>query len=356
MLGGAGFYFFTNSNQKVSNQENTISPIAKSGKKSIFGGFGDNNEEKEAVPQSELAQNDILNILLLGIDRRSKAELGFRTDIMLLLSVNKSNNKVVMTSVPRDLWYDGGRINAVYNAGGWEEMQKAFEQITGQRPERFILTDFEDFSWIVDEMGGVPVTVETTFTDSLYPVDETFEYQTISFTQGTEKLTGERALIYARSRKGDNDNGDWGRMRRQHNILKGMLTAVTQPQSFLCKAPTNTNNQEGECAVSVDSNTLENALKFATTNRMDTNMNVMDLEYLWDFYKERNSYEIESLIMDYEYVYSPPQEEYGGAWVLVPIGKDYEAFHQKLKNKILNIPEEPAQNVEEPEVSQAGEL
>jgi LCP family protein required for cell wall assembly len=265
-----------------------------------------------------------INIMLLGIDRRSRNELSYRTDIMILLSVNPETNRVTLASIPRDLWYQGQKINGLYINEGWPTFQVAIEEITGQKPERFILTDFKDFSWIVDAMGGVPVEVERTFTDTSFPVDETKEYQTVSFAAGPEVLTGERALIYARSRKGNNGEGsDWARMRRQHNILKGMLEAVQQPGSLFKPM------------------VVEEAFKTVTTGRMDTNLQIADAKYLWDFYKDKDDYIINSLFLDYDYLYSPPLEQYGGAWTVVPTDGDYSTFKTDLYNKLyaIEVPE-----------------
>lgn len=274
--------------------------------------------------KSELANKDILNILLLGIDRRSRAETGYRSDIMILLSINKKDKHVVLTSVPRDLWVHGGRINAIYVAEGWEGIQSAFETITGQKPERYILTDFKDFSWIVDAMDGVDVTVENTFTDSEYPVDETKTYQTISFTEGPTRLTGRTALIFARSRHGNNGEGsDWMRMKRQHLILKGMLTAVMHPKSLF------------------NPMVVENAFNTVTQGKMDTNLTLEDAKFLWDFYKDKDQYTIDSLFMNSDYVYNPPMSDYGGAWVLIPRDPTNSAFHTVINNKLMGIPDAP---------------
>ncbi len=265
-----------------------------------------------------------INIMLLGIDRRSKAEFGYRTDIMILVSINPDTNNVVLVSLPRDLWYQGSKINGLYNNSGWEAFQAATEEVVGLKPERFILTDFEDFSWIVDAMGGVPVEVDRTFTDTSYPVDATEEYQTVAFTQGQEVLTGDRALIYSRSRKGTNGEGsDWARMRRQHKILVGMLGAVLQPKSIF------------------NPMVVEKALKTVTQGRMDTNIQLADAKYLWDFYKDKDKYTIHSLFLDSDYLYSPPAEDYGGAWTIVPIDGTYETFQGKVKNALLGIEDEP---------------
>ena len=284
---------------------------------SPFNDLKDKMAGEDGDPNAYEGQDDYplgkpINIMLLGIDRRARSE-AYRTDIMILVSVNPETNSVVMSSIPRDLWHGGGRINATFLNSGWEEFQRAVEKFTGQRPERFILTDFADFSWLIDAMGGVPVEVDTTFTDSSYPVDATKGYQTISFTQGPELLTGERALIYSRSRKGNNGEGsDWARMVRQHKILRGMLPAVLSPKSLF------------------NPMVVEEAFKTVTTGKMDTNMEVSDAKYLWDFYKDKDSYTINSLYLDYDYLHSPPLEEYGGAWVLVSKTGSYKGFHNQI--------------------------
>lgn len=290
----------------------TISPFSKMA----------SDEQKPKRLEEIYPLGNPINILLLGIDRRSKFEYSYRTDIMILISANPSTNNVVLTSIPRDLWYNGNKINALYITSGWETLKEAVGEITGQEPQRFILTDFEDFSWIVDAMGGVPVSVERTFTDSNYPIDETKGIQTVTFTQGPEQLSGERALIYARSRKGNNGEGsDWARMRRQHKILVGMLDAVLQPSSLF------------------NPMVVEKAYNMVTQGRMDTNLELKDATYLWDFYKDRDSYKIHSLFLDYEYLYSPPLEQYGGAWTIVPKDGNYQTFQSVVNDRLEGISE-----------------
>ncbi len=340
VLGLVGFalYDFLKLDNEVTDGKGFLAPLAKKIESKVESPFA-------TAPTSVLADDEIINVLLLGIDRRSKAEAGYRTDIMILASLNKATNRVVLTSIPRDLWYNGGRINATYVAEGWEGLQTAFSEISGMQVDRFVLTDFEDFSWIVDALGGVPVTVETTFTDSLYPVDATKEYQTVHFTAGPEVMTGERALIFSRSRKGDNDNGDWGRMKRQHLLLKGMVEAATQPKSFLCELA---GEADQPCATAITLDTLEKALKTVTTGKMDTNLELGDVAFLWDFYKDKDLYTVDSLLLDYEYLHTPPADEYGGAWVLVPSTGSYSAFQAKLRNLLSGVqpttPSEPTQS------------
>lgn len=335
-LGGFAYYGYS------SNQNNTdelVTPINydNNAVSDVFSNLNNNNEQQvQEEPKEKIPE--ILSVLLLGIDRRSKAELGFRTDTMILAMANTRTNKVVLTSIPRDLWINGSRVNAALTLGGWENLQSAVQTISGQEVDKYVYTDFEDFSWIVDAMGGVDVNVERSFTDTLYPVDATKEYQTIQFTAGPEKLTGERALIYTRSRKGNNGEGsDWMRMQRQHLVLRGMIEAFKSPASIF-----------------KDMDPVE-AFRLITTNRMTTNLNAEDVRFFWDFYKDRKDYEISSMYLDGEYLYNPPLSEYGGAWVLVPQGNDFSAFQTDLMNKLngvefINVPiEETTQQPESTE-------
>lgn len=287
---------------------------------------------KDPKDDSTLPRNKTINILLLGIDRRSRMEPAYRTDIMILMSLNPVTNRVVLTSVPRDLWIGGARVNALYIQKGWDGIKKAFEEISGMEVSRFILTDFEDFKWIVDAMGGVSVDVQTTFTDVEYPVDATKTYQTVSFAKGPVVLTGERALIYSRSRHGNNGEGsDFMRMRRQHQILKGMVNSVLSPKSIF--NPMN----------------IEKAFDMVTKGRMDTNLELADAYFLWDFYKDKDKYMFDSLVLDSIYLHNPPMSEYGGAWVLIPKDRNYADFKKVLtetlnKEQIPAIPAPPQSN------------
>ncbi|OGC69749.1 hypothetical protein A2415_04710 [candidate division WWE3 bacterium RIFOXYC1_FULL_39_7] len=268
---------------------------------------------------SSLTDKEI-NIALLGIDRRSKFESAYRTDTMVILSINVTKNRILLISIPRDLWVENSRVNALYIQGGWESLQSAFKEITGLEVDNYILTDFEDFAWIIDSFGGVEVAVENSFVDSQYPVDVTKTYQTVAFEQGTEVMDGQRALIFSRSRKGTNGEGsDWARMKRQHLLLKGMVGAVLQPKSIF--NPMN----------------VEQAYKMITDGRMDTSLTLSDAYYLWDMYKDKDKYTYVSLFLDSDYVFNPPMEDYGGAWVLAPIDPTYAAFHNKVK-EVVNQP------------------
>jgi LCP family protein required for cell wall assembly len=275
------------------------------------------SKPKEEI--SELADRDVINILLLGIDRRSKSATAYNTDTMILLSANPKDNVVLLTSVPRDIWINGNKINALYSTQGEDSLTNAFEKITGLSINGYIRCDFEDFRWIVNSFGGVPVDVERSFKDVHFPNNTDTGLKPVSFEAGFEVMDGWRALDFARSRKGTNGEGsDLMRAKRQHRILMGMVDGISQPQSNFWPM---------------------DIPKFyeAVTQRMHTTLSLTDVRYLWDFYKDRDDYETISFVVDDEYIYHPgmyPNSEYH-AWVFIPRDSNWSDLHSDIQEMLF---------------------
>ncbi|MBI2620708.1 LCP family protein [candidate division WWE3 bacterium] len=293
-LAAAGLWYYING--IIKPDKNFLSPIVRRLK---LGEVINSPKENTAFKDAE-----ILNVLLVGIDRRDKSQTTFNTDVMILVSVNPATNKVLLTSVPRDLWINGNKINALYAVGGPQLLIDAFEQITGQKIQAYVVTDFEDFKWLGDSFGGIPVYVQKTFTDNSFPNNSDTAVLSVTFIEGAETMSGERALTFARSRKGNNGEGsDLMRAKRQHLLLRGLINAVKQPNSKFWP---------------MDIETFYNAAVAPT--RMTTTLSLSDAKYLWDFYKDKDKYQIESFVVDDRYVYHPglyPNSAYR-AWVFVP--------------------------------------
>ncbi len=268
-----------------------------------------------------LNPSELFNILILGIDRRYQTQESYRTDIIMLASINPKTNKIVLTSIPRDLWTGSYKINGVYVIEGYDAMKTAVKEITGQAVDRFIRIDFDALVWVVDSMGGVKVPVERTFTDSEYPNDRQGnpdEGISVSFTQGDMALNGEQALIYSRSRHGDNGEGsDFARSKRQQVLLKSI------PEAFVGPSPKNLFQPfKGQEFYNI------------VTQHIKTDMNVKDIGVAYDLLKDRNKYTVEHFVLDYDYlVYPGISDAYGGQWVLIAKDSDFTA----VKNKITSL-------------------
>ncbi len=173
---------------------------------------------------------DRVNVLLLGVggEGHDGPEL---TDTIILLSYKPSTKQVALLSIPRDLvadipGYGWRKVNAVNayaeaNAPGTGAGKTAafLDDLLGVRIPYYVRVDFAGFEKVIDELGGVLVYVDRPFTDASYPAPQD-EYRTVSFKGGWQRMDGETALIFARSRHGNNFEGsDFARSGRQQKIL-----------------------------------------------------------------------------------------------------------------------------------------
>lgn len=164
--------------------------------------------------------SDVLNILLIGQDRREGEERA-RSDAMILCSFHKTRKTLVLTSILRDLYvpipgYQNNRINAAYASGGMELLNKTLEQNLGIRVDGNVEVDFDQFSRIIDLLGGVTLELRQDEAELInHDVGGTL-------TEGTCRLNGIQALTYARIRKLDAD-GDFSRTARQQKLLQALL-------------------------------------------------------------------------------------------------------------------------------------
>ena len=156
---------------------------------------------------------DQLNILLLGSDARPWNRV-FRTDVIILLTLNPSKGVVSMTSFPRDLWVTipgvgANRINTAWQNGGFNKIAATFEHNFGVKPSHYVLINFSSFKTIVDSLGGLDVNVGQTVSDH-----RAGRYVTIK--KGRQYMDADLVLWYVRTRK---TTSDFARNRRQQEII-----------------------------------------------------------------------------------------------------------------------------------------
>jgi polyisoprenyl-teichoic acid--peptidoglycan teichoic acid transferase len=187
------------------------------------------------APAPLLSQpKDQVNIVLLGSDQRQGTG-GFRTDTIMLVTINPKAGTVNMTSFPRDLYvYIPGwtinRINTAFPRGGFPMLQDTFEYNFGVRPDYFALVNFWTFATLVDNLGGVNVYVGATLSD------HRSGYGDYTVYRGQVIMDGETALWYVRSRYSTND---FDRTRRQQEVVRAIfykllnINAITRaPQLY----------------------------------------------------------------------------------------------------------------------------
>jgi len=167
------------------------------------------------------------NILLLGGDARSKTAYG-RTDTMIVVSVNRDEGLLKMTSIMRDTYvqYEGReahRINSANVYGGPELAMKVVNENFGLDIADYVIVNMYDLVKIIDLVGGVDLQI--TESERYYINQGVTDYlKNISSYQGATSLdhsgevhlNGLLAVAYCRNRSTDND---YHRVMRQQKVL-----------------------------------------------------------------------------------------------------------------------------------------
>ncbi len=158
-----------------------------------------------------------INILLLGADARPGQKL-FRTDTIILATVNPQLGTVNLLSFPRDLYINipgrgQDRINTPYEYGGWPLLAKTFAYNFGITPDHYVVINFSNFKQLVDSLGGLEINVGANLTDYRYP------HGYVTIPKGRVKMDADTILWYVRSRKTTND---LARNHRQQEVLQAI--------------------------------------------------------------------------------------------------------------------------------------
>ncbi len=121
----------------------------------------------------------------------------------------------------------GNKVTGLYQhllsttSNGNAAMERAISKAFGIEVDGFVFIGFEGVRRLVDAVGGVTVTLDKAYFDPEYWVNA--HTQGWGLPAGSSRLNGKTALIFARSRKGDND---FGRARRQQMLVMAALAKV----------------------------------------------------------------------------------------------------------------------------------
>ena len=173
-------------------------------------------------------------MLLLGVDKsEGRAEewgdstANFRADTIILARIDPPAQKVTLVSIPRDTLVSMGshgdqKINSAYSYGGAAYMVEVVSEFAGVDISHYAEIDFEQFTTIVDTIGGIEVTL---------PVDVVDEqYANINLSAGTHQIDGATALALCRSRHAYDayGGGDFYRAANQRMVIAAIVKKVLQ--------------------------------------------------------------------------------------------------------------------------------
>ena len=187
---------------------------------------GDPVLRPDSVP--DWSQRERVNILLLGVDQRPDEEGPWRSDTMIVITVDPRSMTAGALSIPRDLYveipgYGEQRVNMAhflgdaydYPGGGPALVMKTIEYNLGMPVHYYIRINFQGFREVINYLGGVTIDVEEEIWDYRYP-DGQYGYTTVHIPAGTQQMDGRTALQYARTR---HSGTDFDRLRRQQQVI-----------------------------------------------------------------------------------------------------------------------------------------
>lgn len=273
--------------------------------------------------------NGQINILLLGIGGAGH-DGGYLSDTIILAQIRPEEKKASLVSIPRDYLADLGplglrKINAAFAEGyntnkdfneGGKAATKAVEKLSGLEIPYFAVIDFQGFKEAINVIGGIDVVVDKTFTDSSFPDGKDGYIAPVTFKAGPEHMDGTRALIFARSRHGNNGEGsDFARSIRQQKTIQATKEKVIGLNLV------------------TDSGKL-NELFTVLGNHFHTNIQLDEMLHLYNLTKDYNSENIISSNLDPNTgLICPEILESNGAYVLSPCpGKKASDVHEFFRN------------------------
>lgn len=178
-----------------------------------------------------------MNILVLGLDRRpgEPEDTPSRSDTMFIASIDKSEGRLQMLAIPRDLWAEipygdkpgdwaQAKINAAYSygqfykypGGGPAAAVAAIQHDFHITIDHYVVVDWVGFVQLIDAIGGIDIDVPTEVSDFGTDVLDVFRDNTV--VPGLQHMDGQQALGYSRVRV----DGDLRRIERQQLVIKAV--------------------------------------------------------------------------------------------------------------------------------------
>jgi LCP family protein required for cell wall assembly len=266
-----------------------------------------------------------------------------------VLSVGKDSKDAVMISIPRDTWIEipkwdsfpggAGKINSVYSVGDTHNYPDGglalIKKVVSEKldiPIHYALRiDFEGFKKTINTLDGIEVAVDKAFDDYRYPVEGrenascsggsfSCRFEHVHFEAGKQKMDGEKALQFVRSRTGTNGEGsDFARASRQQKVLIAARKKALSLGNLL--NPSKVNSLFKDFGESVET---------------DFSLNLYPAAY--QLLKEVDASSTKKLVIDSSadgLLYPPDSAQYGGAYVLLPKGDSWDGVQKKVRSLLF---------------------
>jgi len=219
-------------------------------------------------------QND-LNILIIGTD--SRGEDRGRSDSLMIAHYDQKKQQPKLVSVMRDSYVDipghgKDKINAAYSYGGIELVRKTLKENFDMPIEYYVTIDFDHFKEAIDSLFPKGVTIDA---------EKDLDLDQVFIKAGKQKMDGNTLLQYSRFR--EDEESDFGRIRRQQQVISAISQQVTDVTS-LSKLPKTTGKLLGYVDTNLPESTILSVGKdFALGNTEKVETLAVPIDKSWEF-------------------------------------------------------------------------
>lgn len=207
-------------------------------------GYYDAKLEASVTPKGNLSKvdvgddvkfdNDVVNILLVGSDRRSDETEAGRSDSSMIATINMKTKELKLTSLMRDMYVDipghgRNKLNSAYSFGGVDLLYKTIAQNFDIKIDKYCVVDFSTFEKVINEVGGIEIDLEEKEADYLNTTNYISKKKYRNVKAGKHILNGNQALGYSRIRyvvSKKYGDGDFGRTGRQRAVMQATFDKV----------------------------------------------------------------------------------------------------------------------------------
>ena len=186
-------------------------------------------ELTKTVETPKDVKGDSFNVYISGIDTYGPISSVSRSDVNIIMTVNRQTKKILLTTTPRDSYVsiaDGGnnQKDKLTHAGiyGVDASIHTLENLYGIDLNYYARLNFTSFLKLIDLLGGVDVHNDQDFTSL---------HGKFHFPVGNVHLDSEQALGFVRERYSLAD-GDRDRGRNQQKVIVAILQKLTSTEAL----------------------------------------------------------------------------------------------------------------------------
>jgi len=176
-------------------------------------------------------EEGVYNVLVLGEEAIGQGAGRGRTDVIVIATINTNTKSLKLTSIMRDTLvkipgYKENKLNVVYELGGIDLLYKVMAQNFDMHLDGSVLVNFKNFERIIDELGGLEITLTAAEAKYLRTTNYISNPQYRNVVEGKQLMNGNQVLGYSRIRKRaaiTGNNNDYGRTDRHRIILNAIF-------------------------------------------------------------------------------------------------------------------------------------